>query len=86
MAGLGSANRLHDSEEHDRADEGHDEAVEVEAGAAGLAEHAHDPASEHCTDDTDDDVEEEVAARLGDDRGKPAHDGTEYDPKDDTHV
>src|ERR1700678_1688656 len=50
----------HDEEQDHGADEGDDDAAEVHARSAHVAEEIEDPAADECTDDTDDDVTQDA--------------------------
>jgi len=65
---LRAANHLHDGKEHDCTEHGDEEAVEVKAIYATLTKHAHDPATKHGSDDTNDDIKQQplLSVRLHD--------------------
>src|SRR5690348_10964217 len=75
-----------DDQEHDRANHGDPQAVEVESGHSGHAEPAEQPAADHGANDAEHDVQEKSFARFVDDlAGDESGDESENDPGDEGH-
>jgi hypothetical protein len=74
-------------QEHDRAKEGNEEAVDVETGDARAAEEVEQESSEQRTDDTNDNVADDALARIVDDfAGQKASDEPHQDPRQNRHA
>ncbi len=73
-----------DHENDDRAADGDQHAVEIEAVDALAAERRHDPAAHHGPDDAEDDVEHDAFAVTVDEfAGNETGDQAEDDPRND---
>src|SRR5579884_2147161 len=70
-----------DEEQHDGADEGNDQAPDVEAGERRPADQAENQAADEGADDADDDVTQDAQpATLHDEARQPTSDATHDDP------
>ena len=73
-----------DQQHDDRADDGDEQAVEVEAGYWGRAEEREQVAADNRADDAEHDVDDDaVAAALDDTAGDEAGDEAQDEPDDD---
>src|SRR5512146_401492 len=61
-----AAQRVVHHQDDDRADRGHQDAVEVDAGGARVAELIEEPAAHHGADDAEEQVSDETFATLVD--------------------
>src|SRR3546814_20652336 len=80
--------QVDDAEQHDRADEGPEQANGAECGQGGArSEQAADPATDERPDHTDDDIEDDTLLRVRPHHkaGEPPDDPAYDDGNDDTH-
>ena len=72
------------NQDYNCANNGHAEAVDVDAGHAMGSEETEEPSSDDGTDDTQDDVEEETFSRLVDDLASDeTSNQTQHNPRQD---
>src|SRR6266566_3937783 len=81
-----TGDRSIDSQHDDRADDGNDDAFDVDAsGVLELQEHAGEPTANDRADDPQDDRADQSFAAAHEQVGEKAGDGAEHDPADDAH-
>jgi hypothetical protein len=82
---LGARDDPQDHDQDDRAEGGHHDAAEVEAGDIPAKQHRAKETPDERSQDTQDDVAQKSAATTHDETGQPARDQSEQDPGDETH-
>lgn len=85
---LSAPDKADQEDQHHRADDGNEQALQIEACHALCAEETEEPAAEKRTDDADDDVGDRAhfAVLAGEDAGDPACQCAKDEPDKDVHV
>jgi len=79
---------FYDSDKHNGTEQGDQKTVKIEAGYCAFAKNAHKPATDDCTDNTDDNINYYALLLIGfhNKRSNPADQSAEYDPKNVSHI
>src|SRR5450759_1370632 len=86
FAAAPATHQLGNGDHDDRADHGHDHALDVEAGdVRNVQEGAPDEPADHCPDDAEDDHHDESLTGAHDQVGDETGDGPEDDPRENAH-
>src|SRR5579872_1934896 len=87
LEGASADHRVKDEQHDDGAHGGDKDAVEVDAGDAGMAQHVEDEAADDRANDTEHDVHDEAfAAPVDDHASDPAGDEADHEPGDYGHL